>query len=149
MATITFHSMAASGYLRAAQQLADEKGVTYDVNEFVVGSPEHPRLHPFGKMPLHGDVVLYETLAIAHFIDRAFDGPALQPFGFDPDVAFLKGAQEPLRLQMRLIDEGGYLVGDALTLADCFLLPHRLFVGRTPARRCFWTRPTPRPGYRA
>lgn len=36
---------------------------------------------------------------------------------------------------MRLIDEavgGGYLVGDALTVADCFLLPHLLFFGRTP-----------------
>jgi len=42
---------------------------------------EHRALHPFGKIPVlqHGDVVVYETLAIAHYVDRAFEGPALQP----------------------------------------------------------------------
>ena len=30
------------------------------------------------------------------------------------------------------VADGGYLVGDQLTLADAFLLPHLLFFGRTP-----------------
>lgn len=174
MATIQFHSMAESAYLWTAMHVADEKGVDYELVPLVTGSPEHLALHPFGKMPTlqHGEVRLYETLAIAHYIDRAFAGPALQPadalgqaevlrwisvvnayvfptmnrfmkerlvrpaFGFDPDAAFLAGARDPLRLQMRLIDEavadGGFLVGAQMTLADSFLLPQLLFFTRTP-----------------
>ena len=81
MATITFHSMPDSAYLWTAMHVADEKGVDYQQVPLAPGSPEHLRLNPFGKMPVlqHGEVVLYETLAIAHYIDRAFDGPALQP----------------------------------------------------------------------
>jgi len=174
MATVTFHSMAESAYLWTAMQVADEKGVDYDFVQLVLGSEEHLRLQPFGKVPVlqHGQVFLYETLAICHYIDRAFEGPALQPadalgqaevlrwtsivnayvfpvmnrfmkerlvrpaWGFDSDAAFLQAAREPLRLQLRLIDEavrdGGFLVGDRLTTADCFLLPHLLFFSRTP-----------------
>ena len=81
MPTITFHSMADSAYLWTAMLAADEKGVDYELAPLVLGSPEHLRLHPFGKMPVmqHGEAILYETLAIAHYIDRAFSGPALQP----------------------------------------------------------------------
>lgn len=174
MATITFHSMADSAYLWTAMLAADEKGVDFDLAPLVLGSEEHLRLHPFGKMPVlqHRDLFLYETLAITHYIDRAFEGPPLQPvdalrqaemlrwvgivnayvfpvmnrfmkerivrpaWGFDPDQAFLASARDPLRTQMRLIGEAvgkhDYLVGDRLTLADCFLLPHLLFFGRTP-----------------
>lgn len=174
MATITFHSMADSAYLWTAMLAADEKGVDFDLVPLVLHSEEHLRLHPFGKMPVlqHGEVFLYETLAIAHYIDRAFDGPPLQPadalgqaevlrwigivnayvfpvmnrfmkerlvrpaWGFDPDQAFLESARDPLRTQIRVIGEAvgknGYLVGDRLTLADCFLLPHLLFFGHTP-----------------
>ena len=174
MSTITFHSMADSAYLWTAMQIADEKGVDYQLAPLVLGSEEHLRLHPFGKMPVleHGDLILYETLAIAHYIDRAFEGPPLSPsdargqaevlrwisivnayvfpvmnrfvkerlvrpaWGFDPDTAFLASAPAPLSLQFRLIGEAvdadGFLVGDSLTLADCFLLPHVLFFGRTP-----------------
>jgi glutathione S-transferase len=81
VATITFHSMPDSAYLWTAMLAAAEKGVDFDVAPLELGSPEHLRLNPFGKMPVlrHGEVVLYETLAIAHYIDRAFDGPPLQP----------------------------------------------------------------------
>jgi glutathione S-transferase len=81
MATITFHSMPDSAYLWTAMLAADEKGVDYDVAPLVLGSDAHLKLNPFGKMPVmqHGKVILYETLAIAHYIDRAFQGPALQP----------------------------------------------------------------------
>jgi len=73
--------MAESAYLWTAMHVADEKSVDYEVVPLVMGSPDHLALHPFGKMPAfqHGDVVLYETLAIAHYIDRAFAGPPLQP----------------------------------------------------------------------
>lgn len=83
MATITFRSMEDSAYLWTAMMAADEKGVSYEILPLAYGSEEHLRLHPFGKMPVlqHGDVSLYETLAIVHYIDHAFEGPSLQPLG--------------------------------------------------------------------
>ena len=174
MATITFHAMADSAYLWTAMQVADEKGVDYRLEPLELGSEAHLQLNPFGKMPVlqHDQVVLYETLAIAHYIDRAFPGPALQPadplgqahvlrwisivnayvfpvmnrfvkerlvrpaWGFDADQAFLQSARGPLLTLIGeiggAVGENGYLVGDRLTLADPFLLPHLLFFGRTP-----------------
>jgi glutathione S-transferase len=83
MTQITFHSMAESAYLWTAMHVADEKGVPYELIVLPYRSPEHLALNPFGKMPIlqHGEVFLYETLAIAHYIDRAFEGPAMQPLG--------------------------------------------------------------------
>ncbi len=83
MSAITFHSIADSAYLWAVMHVADEKGAPYTVTPLAYRSPEHLALHPFGKMPImqHGDFVLYESLAIAHYIDRAFEGPPLQPPG--------------------------------------------------------------------
>lgn len=177
MADIIFHSMPDSAYLWTAMHIADEKGIAYTFQPLIYRSPEHLRLHPFGKMPLmqHGDFWVYETAAIAHYIDKAFDGPALQPssprdqanvirwisivnsyvfpvmnrftkerlvrpkWGFDPDIAFIEGARDQLLTQMTVIDEaltqGDFLVGDDLTLADCFLLPHLLFFGITEEGR--------------
>ena len=169
MAEIIFHSIAESAYLWTAMHVADEKGVAYELAPLVYRSPEHLALQPFGKMPVmqHRDVYLYETLAIAHYIDRACEGPSLQPadalgqaevlrwisivnsyvfptmnrfmkerlvrpaFGGVPDADFLAQAQEPLTLQMRLIEEAltraPHLAGEALTIADSFLLPQLLF----------------------
>jgi glutathione S-transferase len=81
MPELTFHSMPDSAYLWTAMHVADEKGVSYEYTPLTYRSPEHLRLHPFGKMPVlqHKDAFLYETLAIAHYIDTAFDGPALRP----------------------------------------------------------------------
>jgi len=81
MATLIFHSMAGSAYLWTAMLAADDKGVDYRLEDLALGSEAHLRLHPFGKMPVmqHGEVILYETQAITHYIDRAFDGPPLQP----------------------------------------------------------------------
>lgn len=78
---ITFHSSPMSVYLWTATHVAVEKGVAYAINPVDPSSPEHRRLHPFGKMPVlqHGEVFIYETAAIAHYIDRSFDGPPLQP----------------------------------------------------------------------
>lgn len=174
MAQVTFRSMADSAYLWTAMHVADEKGVSYDFVPLEYRSAEHLKLHPFGKMPVmqHGDFTLYETLAIADYLDKEFAGPPLHPlgagahaemmrwlsiinsyvfpimnrffkermvkqaWGFEPDVAFIESAFEPLTLQMRLIEEAvstkPFLVANHLTMADSFLLPHLLFFSLTP-----------------
>lgn len=40
-------------------------------------------LHPFGRVPVltHGAFELFETSAITRYVDRAFNGPPLQPEG--------------------------------------------------------------------
>jgi glutathione S-transferase len=46
-----------------------------------MGSAAHLALHPFNRVPIlqHGDFTLYETSAIAAYVDEAFEGPSLQP----------------------------------------------------------------------
>ncbi|HEY4344914.1 MAG TPA: glutathione S-transferase family protein [Parvibaculum sp.] len=81
MSAIIFHSQPRSVYLWTASLVAAEKGVSWSVNVIDPGSEAHKRLHPFAKSPVlqHGAIMLYETSAIAHYIDRTFSGPALQP----------------------------------------------------------------------
>jgi len=75
-----------SVYVRIARMTLEEKGVDYDLVPLDIfaadGVPawylEH---HPFGRIPAfeHDGFRLFETNAIARYIDEAFDGPALQP----------------------------------------------------------------------
>jgi len=48
-----------------------------------MGKPTHLALHPFNRVPIlqHGDFTLYETSAIATYLDDTFTEPALQPKG--------------------------------------------------------------------
>ena len=43
-----------------------------------MGKPEHLALHPFNRVPIlrHGDFTVYETSAIASYIDEAFEDRA-------------------------------------------------------------------------
>ncbi|WP_299752300.1 glutathione S-transferase family protein [uncultured Tateyamaria sp.] len=74
-----------SSYGLAARVVLEEKGVEYErvvIDADTLKSPEHlTDVHPFGKVPAlyHGDFHLFETAAIARYVDEAFDGPALQP----------------------------------------------------------------------
>lgn len=81
MADVIFHSMADSAYLWTVMHIADEKGISHEIAYLNYRSPEHLALHPFGKMPVlrHGDFYLYESLAIAVYLDQAFEGPRLVP----------------------------------------------------------------------
>ena len=81
MAEVVIHTVSMSPYGWTARMLAAEKGLAFDTVHADVADPGYGRLHPFRKMPVltHGDIVVYETLAIAHYIDRAFEGPPLQP----------------------------------------------------------------------
>ncbi len=81
MADLVLHGFPPSTYMRTARLACEEKGVPYTIAGFEFGSAEHRAVHPFLKMPAmtHGDVRLFETLAIAVYVDEAFDGPRIQP----------------------------------------------------------------------
>ncbi len=75
-----------SVYLRAVRLALEEKGVPYRLEEvdiFADGGPPEDYLarHPFARIPAfeHDGFRLYETNAISHYIDQAFDGPPLMP----------------------------------------------------------------------
>lgn len=75
-----------SVYTRIARLAFEEKGVSYRLVEtdvFAVGGPplDYLHRHPFGRIPAlrHSGFDLYETAAIARYVDEAFPGPPLQP----------------------------------------------------------------------
>jgi glutathione S-transferase len=70
-----------SSYTRVVRMACEEKGIDYVLTEAELGGPEVRAIHPFGKMPVmrHGDVELFESKAIATYLDRCFPGPALFP----------------------------------------------------------------------
>lgn len=78
----------ASTYTRMARLALAEKGVAYEYVRVASWDgyrkdPTFAGLHPFAKVPVfdHGDMRIYETLAICTFVDEGFEGPALQPLG--------------------------------------------------------------------
>lgn len=78
---ITLYGMPHSTFVRTARLVLAEKGVGYTLRQVRPGSPEIREMHPFNRMPVLrcGELLLYETPAIARYVDEAFPGPALQP----------------------------------------------------------------------
>jgi glutathione S-transferase len=70
-----------STYTRVVRMVCEEKGIDYLLTEALLGAPEIFAIHPFGKMPVlrHGDIELFESKAIATYLDRSFPGPSLFP----------------------------------------------------------------------
>jgi len=75
-----------STYVRTARLALEEKGVAYDLKEvdLIKGEcqkPDHLARQPFAKVPAfqQNGFDLYETAAIARYVDEAFPGPKLQP----------------------------------------------------------------------
>ena len=75
-----------SVYVRIARMTLIEKGVDHELVPVDVFAEEgvpgwYREHHPFGRIPAfeRGTLRLYETAAIARYIDEAFDGPQLQP----------------------------------------------------------------------
>jgi glutathione S-transferase len=73
-------------YTRIARLVLLSKQVEHQLVEFdPFGElPEdYLMLHPFGRVPVltHGGFQLFETSAITRYVDRAFEGPSLQPEG--------------------------------------------------------------------
>jgi glutathione S-transferase len=83
---VVLHGPAYSNYARSVRLVLEEKGVPYTLNEVhLLGGegqkPEHLERHPWGKAPAfeHDGYTLFETFAIARYVDEAFPGPRLQP----------------------------------------------------------------------
>jgi glutathione S-transferase len=70
-----------SVFVRATRMAFEEKGVAYSLIPAYPGSAQVNALHPFSKIPVmrHGSFTLFESKAIATYIDRLFEGPALVP----------------------------------------------------------------------
>jgi glutathione S-transferase len=83
MSNVTLYGPPQSSYVRTARFVCNEKGIEHTLESVKLGSEQHLDLHPYAKVPVlrHGDLQLWETSAIARYVDAAFDGPALQPTG--------------------------------------------------------------------
>ncbi|HEX6957525.1 MAG TPA: glutathione S-transferase family protein [Ferrovibrio sp.] len=86
MSEPVLYGAAYSVYVRICRLALEEKAQAYRLEEVDVFGPDgapadHLRRHPFGKIPAfaHDGFMLFETGAIARYIDEAFPAPALQP----------------------------------------------------------------------
>jgi glutathione S-transferase len=72
-----------STFVNIVRLVLTHKDVAYSFHdlETVMGTQEHLDLHPFNRVPIlrHGDFTVYETSAIASYVDEAFAGPRLTP----------------------------------------------------------------------
>ena len=81
---VHLHGCRYSVYTRTARLALLLKKVpheTFEVDPFAELPQGYLSLHPFGRVPAltHGAFELFETTAITRYIDRAFEGPPLQP----------------------------------------------------------------------
>jgi glutathione S-transferase len=72
-----------STFVSIVRLILTHKDVAYSFHDLepVMGKPEHLALHPFNRVPIlrHGDLTIYETSAIATYVDEAFGGASLTP----------------------------------------------------------------------
>src|SRR5262245_7192963 len=83
MSDIVVLGFARSTYVHIVRLVLTQKDIPYTFRDLEpeMGSPSHLALHPFDRVPIlqHGDFTLYESSAIATYVDEAFEGPPLQP----------------------------------------------------------------------
>jgi glutathione S-transferase len=72
-----------STFVNIVRLILTHKDVAYSFHDLepVMGKPDHLALHPFNRVPIlrHDDLTVYETSAIATYVDEAFDGARLTP----------------------------------------------------------------------
>ncbi len=82
---VTLYTRPISTFGLIAEVALVEKGVPFELIDVDTTSEEHRERHPFGKIPVldhrlsDSTFRLFESVAIARYIDEAFAGPALQP----------------------------------------------------------------------
>lgn len=83
MTNVTVYGFQVSTFVNVVRLVLYEKGAPFTFVDLSqeMGSQRHLALHPFNRVPIleHDGFRLYETSAIALYIDEAFDGPRLQP----------------------------------------------------------------------
>jgi glutathione S-transferase len=70
-----------STYTRAVCMLCEEKAIDYELTETALNAPALFAIHPLGRMPVlrHGEVELFESKAIATYLDLSFPSVRLIP----------------------------------------------------------------------
>ena len=70
-----------SNFVRTVRMVAEEKGVPYEHLAELPHSDLVKSLHPMGQIPAmrHEGLELFESMAIARYIDTVFDGPSMVP----------------------------------------------------------------------
>ncbi|MBS0243057.1 MAG: glutathione S-transferase family protein [Proteobacteria bacterium] len=81
MAELEIIGVPFSNYVRSVRMLCEEKGVAYKLTPSRPHTPEVTCISPAGQIPVmrHGDVALFESKAIATYIDKVFPGPKFIP----------------------------------------------------------------------
>jgi glutathione S-transferase len=81
--TVTLFGDPRSSYCWTARLGLAEKGVKYRLTPNTPQTAEQRAVHPLGLVPAlrDGENEIYETRAILHYVDEAFDGPSLIPTG--------------------------------------------------------------------
>lgn len=84
MTGITVHGIPGSPFLRSVEIALKEKDVPYHLRVMSpaeMKTPEHLKLHPFGRIPIfeHDGFRVYETQAIIRYLDEIFIHPPLTP----------------------------------------------------------------------
>jgi len=83
MADVIVYGFPVSTYVNIVRLVLTAKGVPFRFHDLEpdMGSARHLALHPFNRVPVleHDGFRLYETAAIALYVDEAFEGPRLQP----------------------------------------------------------------------
>ncbi|MEM8663653.1 MAG: glutathione S-transferase family protein [Pseudomonadota bacterium] len=87
MSELVLYGAPQSNFVWACRLALTQKGVAYRLEPARPHTPDVDAIHPLGRIPVmrHGDVALCESRAIVLYVDRAFDGPALQ--AADPATA--------------------------------------------------------------
>ncbi len=165
MPTVELFGFAPSTYVRTARLICEEKDIEYSLLPLEFRKESHRKLHPYLRMPVlrHGKLVLFETLAIATYLNERFPGPDLNAGtvteraqigqwisaasdyfykGIVGEIAksetvdpkVIEDAVSLLLPANQALAKREFLVGDELTLADLFLLPMLLYTNTAIAR---------------
>ncbi len=107
MSRLVVYGESYSVYVRIVRLVLEEKGADYLLEPIDIFAEEgvpagYLKRHPFGKIPAieHDGFRLYETVAIAQYIDEVLPGPALMPE--DPR------ARARMRQIIAILDSYGY-----------------------------------------
>lgn len=173
MNAVELFGFAPSTYVRTVRLVCLEKGIEYSLIPLEFGDESHRRIHPYLRMPALrcGSVQLFETLAIATYLNEEFPGPDLaaetglgrarmyqwisasNDYFYKHFVASIAqsdashvGLPDGTALLLRPLDQAlakhAFLAGDRLTLADLFLLPMLLYA-QSEVADVDWLSPVP------